>query len=118
MPPRQSRAKVVTCSQAWVHWSAASLVQRVDGVGDEPRFTMLETIREFALDRLEASTENAIIRKPMRRYLDLAERTAGKFRYYAEMRLVWAAWLQTEHDNLRLALSWLAESPDLTPVCA
>lgn len=71
----------------------------------EPRFRMLETIREFGLERLEESGEAAIVRRQHVSYmLALAEQ--------AHLQLVGSrveealAGLTVEHDNLRAALRW------------
>jgi tetratricopeptide (TPR) repeat protein len=82
-----------------------SLVTLAGGVGEVPRFTMLETIREYALTRLAGapSGEYDVV---FRRYLDffvaLAERaephlTSGE-------RGAWLVQLRAEIDNLRGAL--------------
>jgi predicted ATPase/class 3 adenylate cyclase len=76
-----------------------------------PRFTMLETIREYVLDHLREDGREAELRRRHAGYLvDLAERAAPELRGADQ-----AAWLQrlaTEHDNLRAALAWLADSGD------
>ena len=79
-------------------------------VGDE-RLLMLETIREFGLERLAESGEEEIFRQ---RHADgfarLAE-TAYECRGEAEAE--WSARLDRDHDDLRAALEWLsATDPD------
>jgi hypothetical protein len=66
---------------------------------EEPRFYMLETIREYATERLEESGEAEAVRRPhAEHYLGLAE---------PELRgphqLEWFEQLEAEHDNLRAA---------------
>jgi non-specific serine/threonine protein kinase len=52
----------------------ASLVSRLDEAGDEPRFGMLEIIREYALEQLAASGEaDAITGRHLAWCLELAE---------------------------------------------
>jgi len=85
-----------------------SLVRPVEGSGDEPRFTMLETIREYALERLEASGEAEIMRRyHAAYYLALAETAEPKL--YSPELLLWLDRLEQEHDNLRAALRWTIE---------
>jgi predicted ATPase len=86
---------------------------RPEGVGtDEARFTMLETIREYALDQLAASEEsNNLHDRHAAWYLALAEEARP-----ALGRRGQAAWLdrlEGEHDNLRAALRRLRESGDV-----
>jgi len=51
-----------------------SLLQQTEGPGGEPRFTMLETIREYAVERLGASRETEAIRQQHAAYfLELAQ---------------------------------------------
>src|SRR5262249_28216196 len=81
-----------------------SLLKQEDA-GDEPRFVMLETIREYALEQLEANGETAILR---RRYADyyvaLAERAAPEL--IGAQPQVWLGRLAVEHRNLRAVLGW------------
>ena len=92
-----------------------SLLQRTGHGDGEPRLEMLETIREYALERLEASDESVgLRRRHAAYYLALAEEAAPKLTG-AEQR-EWLAHLEIEHDNLRAALTWsLAEAPALPP---
>ena len=81
-----------------------SLLQRLD-VGDEPRFTMLETIREYALEQLEASGEAATIRRRHAEYvLSLAQ--AAEPRLLGPEQQVWLNRLERELDNIRAVLAW------------
>ena len=91
---------------------AASLVNPMPGFQDEPRFTMLETIREYALEQLAASGEEAAVRNLHAAWcLALAER-ATTFLHTPDA-LAWATRLETEHANLRAALTWLSGGPDI-----
>ncbi|MDR7419329.1 MAG: adenylate/guanylate cyclase domain-containing protein [Armatimonadota bacterium] len=79
--------------------------QEVDG---EPRFSMLETIREFAVERLEAGGEApAIRRRHAATFLSLAEQ--GARRVFGEGANTWLDRLEREHDNLRAAITWAIE---------
>jgi predicted ATPase/transcriptional regulator with XRE-family HTH domain len=87
-----------------------SLVQSL-GSGAEPRFGLLETIRYFALDRLQASSEEKEARdRHVTYYVRLAE-SAEPHLTGAEA-LPWLECLQREHENLRSALSWTLERGD------
>jgi hypothetical protein len=84
-----------------------SLVQQV-GDGDEVRFSMLETLREYALERLVESGELAPARKAHAAYcLVVAEE--GNALLTDLDREEWLASCDTEHDNMRAALDWLVE---------
>ena len=77
-----------------------------DGDG-EPRFAMLETIREYALEQLRSSGEEASIRaRHAAYYLGLAEAAAPQLRGAGQVR--WLDWLEADHDNLRAAGEWSA----------
>ena len=72
---------------------------------EEPRFMMLETIREYAAERLQSSGEaEAMHRAHALYYLALAE--AAQPEAFAHEQEGWLALLEEEHDNLRAALSW------------
>ena len=86
-----------------------SLVQQTEQGEHEPRFGMLETIREYCLERLSDSGEEQATRRSHAAYcmvlaeegnpdLDEAERTG------------WLARCDIEHDNFSAALDWLVQS--------
>src|SRR5215471_3707351 len=84
----------------------SSLVGAQTG-GGEPRFSLLETIREYALDQLGESDD----------WVQAHDRHATYFMALAEPadadlfgpgQLAWLDRLETEHDNLWAAISWLA----------
>lgn len=89
-----------------------NLVQRVDRAEPEPRFAMLETIREYALERLATSGEGSAARRAHAAYcLVLAEE--GNPELSPADRALWLARCDVEIDNFRSALDWLFENQDL-----
>jgi predicted ATPase len=88
-----------------------SLVQQAEQTIGESRFVMLQTIHEYALEKLEASGEKAPTKRAHAAYcLILAEEEATE-QNAAEV----AEWLERmalEHDNFRAALEWLTETGD------
>jgi predicted ATPase/DNA-binding CsgD family transcriptional regulator len=85
-----------------------SLLQQIEQAGDEPRFVMLETIREYGRECLEASGEREETRRAhMYYHLALAEEAEPKLA--SAEREQWVHRLENEHDNLRAALSWAVE---------
>jgi predicted ATPase/class 3 adenylate cyclase len=79
-----------------------SLTRQLEAVG-EPRFRMLVTIREFAMEKLTASGEEAAIRdRHLAAYLALAERAAPQLQGNEQRR--WLDLIELEHDNMRAAL--------------
>lgn len=84
---------------------------RQEEVGGEARFRMLETIREFAAERLEIRGERAELRrKHASVYTALAQRAAPHF--LTRSRLEWLDRIELEHDNLRAAIAWSLEEQD------
>src|SRR5713226_6091813 len=88
-----------------------SLAQQVEQAKGESRFVMLETIREYALEKLEASGEKALTKRALAAYcLVLAEEDAkGQSGEEAAVSLERLTW---EHDNFRAGLEWLTETRD------
>ena len=77
----------------------------------EPRYTMLATIREFALERLSESGEEPATRdRHARFFLDLAERAGPEIIETADPTLLDV--IDREHDNLRAALAWSRDTGD------
>jgi predicted ATPase len=80
-----------------------SLLRRRDGdLG--PRYWMLETIREYAEERLEAAEEaSAMQRRHAEYFLRLAEQAEPEM--WGLQQRIWFDRLDSEHDNLRVALA-------------
>jgi predicted ATPase/DNA-binding CsgD family transcriptional regulator len=82
-----------------------SLLQQVEQAGEEPRFVMLETIREYGLECLEASEETVRIRDAHAdSYLVLAEEAVAQLGGAGQEQ--WLHRLEQEHENVRAALGW------------
>jgi predicted ATPase/DNA-binding CsgD family transcriptional regulator len=93
-----------------------SLVRRDETTDGESRFAILETIREFGLDRLLDSGEDEPTRRAHVAYcLGLAERAEPELTG-AEQQ-VWLDRLETEHANFRQALDWSLVHEPATAVC-
>jgi predicted ATPase len=83
-----------------------SLVQQVEQQDGEFRFVILETIREYGLERLISSGEDEATQRAHAAYfLVLAEE--GNLPLTPPERENWLALCDTDHDNLRAALDWL-----------
>lgn len=82
-----------------------SLVRRSDTDGEEPRFRMLQVIREYGLERLaEAGDVDAVHDRHLAVFARLAERAEPEL-LGADAR-TWLDRLEIEHDNIRAALRW------------
>jgi non-specific serine/threonine protein kinase len=74
----------------------------------EPRFSMLETIREFATEMLVASGEaDRVRRRHAAWHLELAERAEPEL--LGKHQLAWLNQLEAEHDNFRAIMAWALE---------
>jgi len=89
-----------------------SLLRQVEGPDGALRFRRLETIREYALERLAASGEAEALRWCHAEYfLRLAEQAEPELR--GAEQAIWLARLEVEYDNLRAALQWAAQRGDV-----
>jgi predicted ATPase/predicted Ser/Thr protein kinase len=89
-----------------------SLVQQVESAKGESRFVMLQTIREYALEKLEASSEKPLTKRAHAAYfLVLAEEEPTEQGGAEGME--WLERLTLERGNFRAALEWLTESGDV-----
>jgi non-specific serine/threonine protein kinase len=90
---------------------AKSLVRYEEDAGGEPRYSMLETLREFGLEQLAASGDEGEIR---RRHADWCFDAAERARPYLKgpSAAEWLAALEREQANLRAALTWSLERGD------
>jgi predicted ATPase len=81
------------------------LLQQTAHEGEEPRFMMLETIREIGLEALSERKELQATRAVHAAYfLALAEQAEPELA--GLQQIVWLERLEREHDNLRAALGW------------
>jgi predicted ATPase/class 3 adenylate cyclase/Tfp pilus assembly protein PilF len=94
-----------------------SLLKREEATGGEPRFVMLETIHEYAREKLEDSGEAEDVRRQHAVcFLRLASEAESPLTGAEQSK--WLDRLENEHDNLRAALSWARESEDAEHVDA
>jgi non-specific serine/threonine protein kinase len=72
----------------------------------EVRYTMLQTIREFASEKLHATGGTEHIRS---RHFDYFLALAQKAQLFGEEKGIWLDRLEAEHDNIQAALKWSLE---------
>jgi predicted ATPase/DNA-binding NarL/FixJ family response regulator len=88
-----------------------SLVRVIDGVDGEARYTMLQTIRDFAVELLDESGETDAIRTRMIEYYVALSDTI-KAELVGAGSAHWLKVVQAEIDNLRSAHRWAVERGD------
>ena len=89
-----------------------SLVRRSGDAAGEPRFGLLETIREFGLEQLEAAGESDEVRRCHAEYvLRSSEAISSELWHSTDPKLVER--LASEHYNARGALEWFAKRGEL-----
>ena len=90
----------------------SSLIERRDDPGGEPRFSLLETVREFALEQLIAGDNEDMTRAAHAGfYLAMMEQSESQLWASANKSVLDA--VETEQDNMRAALTWsLAHEPE------
>jgi predicted ATPase/class 3 adenylate cyclase len=78
----------------------------------DTRYRMLETVRQYARDRLrEAGEDDAIRARHLEYFVDLAER--AKPELDGPQQIAWLDRLEHEHDNFRAALEWSFDARQL-----
>ncbi len=86
----------------------------VDEASSEPRYRLLETIREYAREKLAQSAEESRVRtRHLQFTLDFAEKVEAHG--HTEAERLWHDRLESEIDNVRAALEWglILEEPEL-----
>ena len=82
-----------------------SLIQQSEQEAEQPRFLMLETIREYGLEMLAATGELQTTQAAHAHFfLALAEQAEPELQ--GPHQVGWVERLEQEHDNLRAALEW------------
>ena len=85
-----------------------SLLRRIPDF-EAPRFLMLQTIRDFAAERLEESGEAHQVRdRHLQAYIALAQEAQPYL--FGPRRKEWLDRLEEDHDNFRAALEWAVAS--------
>jgi DNA-binding CsgD family transcriptional regulator len=109
-----TRKEVDSCLDLMTTLVDHGLLQKVGEVGGEPRFAMLETVREYALEQLAVSGEEAAVRRTHAAWC-----RAWTARVELELagpdQLVWVQRLDAEMPNIRAALDWLTAQDDVEP---
>src|SRR5436190_2547996 len=82
-----------------------SLLRQAEGPDGQPRFSLLETVREYALEELGGGTEAAELRERHARYFSTLAGRGGQ-ELMGPGESVWLKRLRADHDNLRAALAW------------
>ncbi len=91
--------------------AAQNLLKQQRPSDQATRFTMLETIREYGQEQLEASGEKPAVRKDHAEcFLQMAEQ--AETHLLGKDQQAWLNRLDAEHDNLRAALNWAEESQE------
>jgi predicted ATPase/class 3 adenylate cyclase len=89
-----------------------SLLQQMPGSDAEPRYQMLETVREYGLERLAAARDEDEAReRHARHFLKLAERRVRGIQILMDLQSL--TQLAPEQDNARLALTWFDEHDEV-----
>jgi predicted ATPase/class 3 adenylate cyclase len=88
-----------------------NLLQPRDGIDDDLRVVLLETVREYALERLsELSEADAIGRRHAQYYLELAELAESELK--GPRQEAWYQQLEADLDNFRATLAWFLTHQD------
>ncbi len=88
-----------------------SLIKQEELADGQPRFRMLETIREYALERLSESGEMPELQqRHADRYIGMILNEA-RYGIISPESTAWLNRLEQEHDNIQAALEWCSNTP-------
>lgn len=80
--------------------------------GGEARYSLLESVRQYAAQKLEAAGEGPSVRnRHLQCFLQLVEEVEPKLK--GKYQQLWLNWLETEVDNIRAALAWSLKSTQI-----
>lgn len=101
----------VLCPRAEVLNLLMQLVDKslVTPNAEEERYTFLETLREFASQKLNESGELELLQKKHGDYYLKFAQTAKPHLLQGSGQLLWLHRMENEHNNLRVALAWVVE---------
>jgi tetratricopeptide (TPR) repeat protein len=81
----------------------------MDDEGDEPRYRLLETVRQYGRDKLMESGEAELMRnRHLDYFIQLTENAEKELIGYTALSLIYR--LEAEYDNLRAAFEWGMEN--------
>jgi predicted ATPase/class 3 adenylate cyclase len=83
-----------------------SLIQQREGADGEPRFWMLETLHEYAREKMQESGEAGALQREHASYFLRLVEGEGNPRLADKSPVDWMKTLEDEHDNMRAALDW------------
>ncbi|HEY2968615.1 MAG TPA: adenylate/guanylate cyclase domain-containing protein [Casimicrobiaceae bacterium] len=102
-------SRETTVFDAIAHLVAKSLLLAEQQQETDTRYRLLETIRQYAGEKLaESGQADSARRRHFTYFLDLAETAADALR--GPLALEWLDRLEAEHDNLRAALDWSGDT--------
>lgn len=93
----------------------SSLLRRVPSVSNEPRFDMLQTIRDYALEKADNAEINTELHQGHCSYYANLARSEWDSGVFGPQAVMWLQRINEEHDNLRIALAWALEHPENAP---
>jgi hypothetical protein len=91
-----------------------SLLQRREAPVDEPRYDMLQTVREYALEQLAGGGELPAVRRAHAVYF-LALLEGAEQGLVGAEQAVWLSLLERERENVRAVLAWSLEAEGSFP---
>lgn len=114
--PTQSSARAATVLDLVASLVDQSMVIRAESDGNQARFDMLETIREFGRERLDEQDEADSAKRAHASWCVRLAKQAGADLDVGLNQHVWFKRLDLEYQNLLAALAWLTDAPETEPM--